>query len=140
MDNLAILEEFYKKYVKDINHWIHDGVIDVDLKLLNDLNLLHYFTPKVNDDEDYSRYFHVFESPEKITLINDYFVVWIVPYVLEGIAKTFALVAINDEQEIKLELAFSVSGIYNTSWLVLRVLEKFLKEIKENEELVNKYK
>jgi hypothetical protein len=35
-----------------------------------------------------------------------------------------------------LELCFITSGVYNTSRLVLRVLEKFLVEIEENEKLL----
>ena len=135
MDNLSLLEECYQLYIQDLYQWVPEGVVDVDLALLHDLDLLTYY----NDDTHnpaLTRHFHVVETEEKITLINHDFVIWIVPLHLNGVTITYTLIAINDDSRPQLEMAFSTSGVYNTSKLVLRVLEKFLIEIEENEALI----
>ncbi|MCB1111402.1 MAG: hypothetical protein H7A37_01255 [Chlamydiales bacterium] len=138
MDNINILEKCFQAYIKDLPRWLPEGIVDVDLKLLNDFNLLNYHDDK-RHDPSLTRYFHVIETQEKITLVNDDFVVWIVPEQIGGVSVTYTLVAINQEKFPRLEMAFATSGVYNTSRLVLRVLEKYLKEIQENEEMLNSY-
>ena len=86
------------------------------------------------------RYFHVVETDEKITLVNEQFVIWIVPENVENVCKTFCFIALNTEKIPRLETAFCVSGVYNSSKLVLRVLEKLLQEVIENEEALNQLK
>lgn len=134
MDNLTIIEESYKKYVRDMTKWLPEGVLDVDLPLLQKLELLDYHNPARRDPR-LTRYFHVVESDDKITLINDFFVVWIVPDKIGSSAITYTLIALNPSQP-HLEMAYSTSGVYNSSKLVLRVLEKLLQEIQENEDLI----
>jgi hypothetical protein len=118
-------------------NWLPEDIITVDLNLLQKLNLLDYNDPK-SEDPSLTRYFHVVESEEKITLINEDFIVWIVPEKLEDVAVTYTLIALNREGSPELELAFVNSGVYNTSKLVLRVLEKLLHETQENEEMIKK--
>lgn len=137
MDNPTILEACYKKYIDNIKKWLPDGIIQVDLTLLHKLNLLHYHDYN-RIDPNLTRFFHVIESDEKITLVNDEFVVWIVPDKQNDIPVTYTLIALNKENDLQLELAFSVSGIYNTSKLVLRVLEKYLYEIQLTEDMLTK--
>jgi hypothetical protein len=137
MDDLTQLDEYYKKYISNIGEWMPEGMIPVDLQLLHHFDLLSYHR-RDSKDPALTRYFHVVETPEKITLINDQFVVWIVPDKVDNRPVTFTLIALNPEQP-RLELAFTTSGIYNSSKLVLRVLEKYLQEISETEELLNKY-
>lgn len=137
MHNLSILEASYKKFIGNISHWLPEDIINVDLNLLHRFGLLHYHDPNYNDPS-LTRYFHVIESNEKITLINDDYVVWIVPEKVEDVSITYTLVALNDSKEPQLELCFVTSGIYNTSRLVLRVLEKYIHEIQENEEMLKK--
>lgn len=136
MNKLAKLDQQFKKYITELQKWLPDGVIQVDLPLLQEFELLdsgldEKSTPAL------TRYFHVVESFEKITLINDQFVIWIVPQKGDTI-KTLTLIALNYPDHLKLELAFLTSEIYNTSRLVLRILEKFLFEIQENEDLIKK--
>jgi hypothetical protein len=50
------------------------------------------------------------------------------------------LIALNQKGIPRLELAFLTTDVYNTSKLVLRILEKFLHEIQENEESLRPYK
>jgi hypothetical protein len=132
-------ESYFKKYMNDITEWLPEGVVEVDLALLHRLGLLKYHS---NDQARFSltRYFQVVESAEKITLLNDQFVIWIVPEKIANTPTTYTLIALNRPEGPQLELAFSTWGIYNSSRLVLRVLEKFLYEIQETEELLSALK
>jgi hypothetical protein len=137
--NPLYLEDFYKKYMKEMSQWLPEGIIDVDLALLHRLGLLNHSS---SDKLQFSltRYFHVLESPDKITLLNDEFVIWIVPEKVNNVPTTFTLIALNRPEGPQLETAFSTWGIYNSSRLVLRILEKFLYEIQETEDLLNSLK
>ncbi len=132
MYNLATLDGYYKKYVKSLNYWIPEGFFPVNLALLHRFDLLHfhrsgYCSPTLNND------FQVIESPEKITLINNDFVIWIVSEQVNKAPVTYALIAVNKLNQLKLEVAFTASGIYNNSRLILRLLEKFLIDIQETD-------
>lgn len=133
------LDNFFQKFIKDIKHWLPEGILDVDIELLHRLGLLKYHAPE-KKNYNLTRYFHVIESQEKITLINEQFLIWIVPEKIDDISTTFTLIAINRPEGPQLETAFSTSGIYNSSRLVLRVLEKLLVEIQETEELLSSLK
>lgn len=138
MNNLAVLEKYFKKYISDLAKWAPEGIINVDLELLHNFRLLNYHKPS-SHDPNLTRYFHVLETEEKITLVNEQYVVWIVPEKVNNLPVTYTLIAINNPEYPKLELVFSTQGVYNTSKLVLRVLEKYLYEIQENEDLITKY-
>lgn len=138
MDNLSSIENSYQKYIKNLSFWAPEGITPVDLHLLQHLDLLSFQNPQ--NEDTLTRYFHVVESPEKITLVNDRFVIWIVPENVEGVPTTFTLIALNASPEPHLETVLAATGAYNTSILVLRVLEKHLGEIQENEDLLNRYK
>ncbi len=143
MHNLAVIEECYKKFVKSLDSWIPEGIYFIDLELLHRFDLLH-FQP-TGDRKNFinpilTRYFHIVESPEKITLINDEFVVWIIPDRLDQHPITYTLIALNPHnKEPQLEAAFIATGVYNTSKLVLKVLEKFLLEIQDTEETLSEF-
>lgn len=137
MDNIQVLEQCYKEYTKNLTEWIPDGVISVDLELLHKLDLLDQSATDLS--LGLTHYFQVIETFEKITLVNEKFVIWIVPELQNNQLVTYTLIALNSEKGPKLELAFSTSGVYNSSKLVLRVLEKFLIEIQENEELMGSF-
>ena len=135
MDKIAELDSSYEQFINRLPELLPDGILPVDLKLLQKLGLLH---EEVDSDSSTSltRFFHVVESKEKITLFNDQFVIWIVPEKINNEPHTLVLVALGTHPKPKLEMAFSMSGIYNTSRLVLRVLEKFLADIQENEDYI----
>lgn len=139
MDNISLLEECYKLYSRDLQAWLPEDIVDVDLEVLWEMNLVEYLDES-NRDPSLTRYFHVIETEEKITLVNDEFVVWIVPEIVDGSPKTFTLIALNDRSHPKLAMAFTTCGVYNTSKLVLRVLEKYLMEIQENERSILQFK
>ena len=135
--NPAHFEQTYQKYIADLSHWIPDGLQEIDIGVLEELNLLQEENPTKQGAGDLTRFFHVIESIDKITLFNDKFVIWIVPQMMGNQPQTHTLIALNrEEEEPKLEMGFSTSGVYNTSKMVLRILEKFLIEIQENEELM----
>lgn len=137
MDDISHLESLYKKYMNNIGYWAPEGVMDVDLILLQKLGLLKYHGAELKDPS-LTRYFQVVETPEKITLINSQFVIWIAPEKVNSVPVTYTLIALNNPGNVHLELVFSASGVYNTSKLVLRVLEMFLREIQETEETLTK--
>lgn len=136
MHNHTVIEECYKKFTKSLYFWIPEGIYFIDLQLLHHFDLLHFQPSGEHKDPNpiLTRYFNIVESPEKITLINDDFVIWIIPAKVNNIPTTYTLIALNSsDREPQLEAAFIASGVYNTSKLVLKVLEKFLIEIKETE-------
>lgn len=135
MHNLSVYEECFKKFTNSMSQWAPESLVPVNLNLLQRFGLLDYHHRPIVDP-GLTRYFQVIETVEKITLINEEFVAWIVPAKLQESAATYVLIALNAPQEPLLEVAFYTSGVYNTSHLVLRVLEKFLHEIQENEEYI----
>lgn len=139
MINNSSLDQCFTKYINNLYSLLPDGVITVDLQLLEHLKLLHYYPPSQREPE-LTRFFHLIESPEKITLVNEQFIIWIAPRRDEESLSTYALIALNHNDQPELELAFIATGVYNTSQLVLRVLEKLLVEIQENEDTLTKLK
>lgn len=139
MDKIHQLEENYNMYISNIPKWLPEGLVSVDISLLNHLNLLHSFSePDTGASTNMTRNFQVVETPEKITLFNSEFVVWIVPQRERQMPVTHVLIALEKEKSLHLELAFSAAGVYNSSRLVLRVLEKMLQEIQETEKALQK--
>lgn len=136
MDKIEELDSSYEYFIRRLGELIPDGITQVDLKLLQRLGLLHEEV-QPEGAASLTRFFHVVESKDKITLFNDQFAIWIVPEKVHNEPQTTVLIAIQQQKKLHLEMAFSMSGIYNTSRLVLRVLEKFLAEIQENEELLS---
>jgi hypothetical protein len=131
------IETWYVEYMQDLPRFVPDGIVDIDLPLLEDLGLVSYEDTTEDEEEAdeglLSHSFYVIESSEKLTLFNTEFVVWIVPKLIEQIPCTYTLIAINDLKKPHLEMVFKTNGAFNHSGLILRILEKFLDEIKENE-------
>ena len=137
MYNLTLIEECYQQFVRKIPYLLPEGVLEVDLKFLIDNDLTDY-DPEQENQPSFTRYFHVVETDEKITLVNEEFVVWIVPQQKRN-RTTHVLIALNHHPLPVLETAFVTQGIYNSSQLVMRILEQCLTEIHENQQLINKY-
>jgi hypothetical protein len=134
-DPIAI-EEHFKKFIRDMPIFLPEGAIEVDIDFLERFNLLKL---DKTHDTALTRYFNVAESQEKITLVNDEFVIWIIPDSTKSVPHTLVLIALNHEGNPHLELAFRASDIYNSSKLVLRILEKLLFDIQENEDSLKPY-
>lgn len=131
MLNPQEIEEYYEEYINNLYRYLPDGMVTVDLLLLQELELLSYEEDKEEGLLSFS--FYVIESEEKLTLFNQKFVVWIVPLLIEHTPFTYSLVAVNEGGQLRLEMGFTTQGIYNHSGLILKILEKFLEEIEENE-------
>ena len=87
-NNLSQLEKYYNQYMGNIKEWIPEGVIEVNLNLLQHFCLLNYHS-HTRDTHTLTRYFHLVETPEKITLINQEFIIWIVPEKIGETAVTY---------------------------------------------------
>lgn len=137
MDHVQPFEELYKRYSLHLSQYLPEGIIEIDLSTLQSMNLLQdYELPPPSLHHAITHYFQVLETEEKITLINEQFIIWIVPSKTETENSTRVFIALQQSDGPHLEMAFSVSGVYNTSRLLLRILEKYLEEIYENEELI----
>lgn len=136
--DLHKLEELYKQQVSNISKLIPEGIIDVDLGLLQKMGLLNH---KMTEEKcrSLTRHFQTIETSEKIILLNEQFIIWIVPDTIENMPITYTLIALNHEKDPHIEVAFSTKGIYNSSRFVLRILESFLLEIQETEEDLHRF-
>lgn len=135
MDHLSLSRDYYKKFIHNINSFLPEGITEVDIELLHQMGLLNQ---QLTEEASLTRYFHVFEEEDHMTLINNQFVVWIIPQAFNANVGTLVLIAINEAEGPKLELGYFVSNLYNTSRLVLRVLDKYLSEIQETEDLLRR--
>lgn len=134
MMNPTDLETVYHEYMSNLKQFAPDGIVEVDLSLLQELDLLSSPGLEEKNDPLMSYSFHVVESSEKLTLFNEKFVVWIVPMMGDNAPLTLTLMALNEKNTVHLEMIFSTRGVYNHSSLVLKILEKFLHQIEENEQ------
>jgi hypothetical protein len=131
MDNLGLLDNYFKKVMENLTLYLPEGVEQIDVLSLFDYDLFGYHNEP--PDHTFTRLFQIVETEEKITLVNEEFIIWILPRRTEEISSTFVLIALNKKGQPHLEKAFIVSGVYNTSKIVLSLLEKELNEIQENE-------
>jgi hypothetical protein len=132
------IEEIYKEYSQDLSQWVPDGIITVDLNLLHELGLLE----NIHDDQendDFTQYFHVLETAEKVTLFNDQFLIWIVPKMEEENPITYVMIALNQENAVHLEIVFTTAGVYNTPKFVLKVLQYYLVDMLETEATITAF-
>lgn len=129
------LEKLYQKFSVDLGNHLQDGVVKVDLSLLKRFNLLNK-TPEEEKElqSQFPFYFHVIEHSEKVTLFNNQFVVWIIPKVIDEIPTTLTLIALTQKDDLRLEIAFSTAGVYNTPKFVLKILRHYLSEVIDTEE------
>lgn len=132
MYDASFVEGYYKKYIKSLKELLPEGIFEVNLQLLQQMDLLHFRSPHYQEP-NITHHFQVVEAPDKMTLINDEFIIWIKANKTEFETNTLVLIAIQTEDQPHLELAFVASGVYNSSRLVLRVLNKFLIDIQETE-------
>lgn len=137
MYQLERYDVLFKTFTENLDHWLPDGLIDINLKMLNSLDLLYFneiHGHELQKKDMLNQHFHVFETDEKVTLVNEDYVIWIVPYSEDNSHATFTLIARKiGEDDFKMEMGFRASGVYNYSKLVLRVLEEMLREIADTE-------
>ena len=138
MINPNVLEEAYMEFSKDLLKWVPDGIIQVDLKLLNDLGLLNNaeLEHSISDDQ-LNHYFHIIETPDKVTLFNEQFAIWIVPQLADETPTTTTLIALLQSNKPHLEIVYLTSGVYNTPKYILKVLQHFLAEVQDTEAVIS---
>ncbi len=139
MLNPIQIEKIFQDYMDNLSNLAHDGVINVSLALLHELNLLIDFYSNDTNAEDLTQYFHVIENPEKITLFNEQFIIWILPKMEQEIPITYVIIALNTNNKTNLEIVFTTAGIYNTPKYVLKVLQYFLLDMIETEATINAF-
>jgi hypothetical protein len=129
------LEIAFDEYIADLGRYLQDGIIEVNLEFLKKFDLLSKTEEQEKEmQKQFPFYFHVIETPEKVTLFNHQFAIWIVPKLVADIATTVTLVALIRGEIPQLEIAFSTQGVYNTPKYVLKVLRHFLTEVIDTEE------
>lgn len=142
MKNPEKIEAKYYDILENLSGCLPDGIIDIDLKFLEEANLI---SNKEEVEANYannapkespSMQFHIMESEDKVTLFNNEFTVWILPANSEKNIQSKTLVVIgqyydkeNSEEVPTISLGFSTTGMYNTSKIILKIAEHFIKKI-----------
>jgi hypothetical protein len=138
MINPVILEEAFREFSKNLLKWLPDGVTHVDMKLLNDIGLLSHAELDAPISDAYlNQHFHIIETPEKVTLFNDQFSIWIVPEVVDEVPTTTTFIALLQQSKPHLEIVYTTSGVYNTPKYILKVLQHFLAEVQDTEAIIS---
>lgn len=137
MINPAQLETVYKEFSENLSKWAPDGITTVDLSLLQELGLLSHAQFESNYSDQFMHYFHIIESPEKVTLFNEQFAIWIVPISEQEKASTLTYISLLQIDKPRLELVFATSGVYNTPRYILRILQHFLNEVLDTEAVIS---
>jgi hypothetical protein len=138
MINPVILEEAFLEFSNNLQKWIPDGVIHVDLKVLHDLGLLNQteLEHSVNE-ENLSLYFHIIETPDKVTLYNDQFAIWIIPQLVQDIPTTTTMISLLQGNKPHLEIVYTTTGVYNAPKYILKILQHFLAEVQDTEAVIS---
>ncbi len=132
------LEEAFIEFSQNLPKHAPDGVIAVNLNMLQDLGLLkHEKFDQATSHEDLMHYFHVLETADKVTLFNEQFVIWILPKMVQETSLTMTFIALLQNTKPHLELVFSTAGVYNTPKFILKVLEHFLTEVIDTEAIIS---
>lgn len=137
MFNADRIEALFQQFLGELQNGGADRWVYIDNQLLANLGIAQEEL-ELSSGQAQS-YFFVLESNDKITLINQDFIVWLVPLKNENqrSQETLAIVARNTEKEPQMETIIHASGSYNTPDTILKVLDRMLKEIKENDDLVS---
>lgn len=137
MDEKEELNRAFDKVMLEFPHQPPESIIEVNLDLLDSIGLTDE-GEYINPDEAFERSFKVMESANRITLYNSQFVIWVIPELIGGMPATYALIGIRERDSVKLEVVFLARGPFNSSRLVLRLLDRYLTDIQENEEIIHK--
>ena len=136
--NPTQLDEAYDAFTANPSLWIPEGIIDVDLHLLDKIGLLTYDAfKKKEQSEELPHFFHVIETSDKVTLFNHQFAIWIVPKFIEGYATTIVMISLIKKSHPHLEVVFSTKGIYNVPKFILKLLKYYLYEVIDTEEAIS---
>lgn len=137
MDEKEELGIAFEKAMEEFPNVPTESIIEVNMDLLDSVGLTNE-GEYVNPNEAFERSFKVIENANRITLFNNQFVIWIIPEIMDGIPATYALIGLREKGGVKLEVVFLAKGPFNSSRLVLRLLDRYLTDIQENEDLIHK--
>ncbi len=138
MINPIVLEDSYQEFSQNLQKWIPDGIIHVDLRLLHEMGLLNSTELEHSINEaNLTLYFHIIETPDKVTLFNDQFAIWIVPQLIDDNPTTTTLIALLQGNKPRLEIVYRTSGVYNTPKYILKILQHFLTEVQDTEAIIS---
>ncbi|NRA89673.1 MAG: hypothetical protein HRU43_00800 [Simkaniaceae bacterium] len=132
------LDQAYSEFISNLSSWIPEGIIEVDMTLIEETGLLtHASFEEENEQEQLPHYFHVIETPDKVTLFNHQFAIWIVPKIIDENPTTIVMISLITNGKPHLEIVFSTQGVYNTPKFVLRLLKYYLSEVIDTEEAIS---
>jgi len=132
------LDQAYSEFISNLSSWIPEGIIEVDMSLLEETGLLtHVSFEEDNNQEQLPHYFHVIETADKVTLFNHQFAIWIVPKIVDENPTTIVMISLITNGRPHLEIVFSTKGVYNTPKFVLRLLKYYLSEVIDTEEAIS---
>ena len=131
MSDPKILEEHFQNFIKNLPAFLPDGIAVVNIKLIEELGLLKIEELEKETQDPLSNYFHVLETPDKITLYNDTFGIWIMPQNQETSSKTFVFIGVIQNKQPHLEMAFCTEGVFNTPKYIMKILQHYLNEVQD---------
>jgi hypothetical protein len=134
MPTIEEINSYYEYLTSHTTQLLPDGIANVDLHLLHSLNIL---TPHPIPQSSSARdLLQAIEEGGRITLFNDRFVLWIVPQNEVYPASTTVILARCNNNKISPEIAFKTAGIHNQSKTILELIDRYLIEIQETEEVL----
>lgn len=131
-----VLEQNFQNFIKNLPTFLPDGIAPVDIRLVEELGLLKIEDNKKEKVETLNHHFHVLETPEKITLFNENFAIWIVPQNSDTASRTFIFIATYQRDLPHLEMAFFTEGAFNTPKYIMKVLQHYLNEVQDVEAVI----
>lgn len=131
-----ILEESYQGFVKDLGKWLPDGITHITLPVMMQLGLLNTTLLDQKAVDQINQSFHVMETPEKITLFNEQFAIWIVPQNSDTESKTLTFISLLQANTPHLEIVFETEGVYNTPRYIMKILQHYLSEVMDIEAVI----
>ena len=137
MDEKEELNTAFEKAMESFPTMPPESIIEVNLDILQEMGLTGE-GDYINPNEDFERSFKVLESSNRITLYNSQFVIWVIPEIIDGMPATYALIGLREKTGLKSEVVFLARGPFNSSRLVLRLLDRYLTDIQETEEFIHK--
>lgn len=135
MVNIEELDGFFQELSAHTGEMLPDGIVDINVRVLHDLRLLSEDPPVVHETPP-SSLLQAVDSGGKITLYNEKFALWIVPQANASPPTTITFIARRAESTITPEVAFRTQGLHNRSKTILRLIDRYLTEIQENESVI----
>jgi len=131
------MEDAYSEFTTNFQKCAPDGIIEINLETLCEMGLLNKEDFDEEEPDDVTQYFHVTETPDKITLHNEKFAIWIVPKMVDDIPTTHTYISQLQKKKPHLELVYATAGVYNTPKFILKVLQHFLIDVIDTEAIIS---